>query len=109
MSTKTNNKTANAAKVGISTEDTYKGAFLEWNYGDLNGEVREVENVAIATTKSGNKCFELQIEGRDKSVKVMPANALVMGIADVEDDLVVVTATKIKFTTADGRTNMQAV
>jgi hypothetical protein len=90
------NAVKSAKKAGIALSEIGSGAQMNWFYGDM---VREegyaVTNVAIGATKKQNKCFEITVEDREQAVKIMPVQALQFGIASVEGDDVVITATNI--------------
>ena len=85
---------AKSAKVGIPVSEMIKGN-ENWNYADLVGQTLTVENIAVGTTKKGKMCFEINLEGRELPVRIMPSQALEQGIAEVDGEDVVITATAL--------------
>lgn len=83
--------------VVIALKDAIGGDGLKWNFPDMaNGEyaitdVRVFDGVGKTSGKP-YKAFEIEVDGRDEVIRVLPMRAVEYGIASIVDDGVEVTA-----------------
>lgn len=106
--TRTAGKTAQKRET-IALAEAANGNQLNWFYGDMVGNEYPVVSVTRAETKRKNTCFEIEVEDREKPVRIMPLNAVQAGIADIVNGEIAIVANVITAVNEDGAMTLAKV
>lgn len=93
----------------IALAEAANGNQLNWFYGDMVGGQYPIKSVSRAETKKKNPCFEIEVDEREKPVRIMPINAVQSGIADIVGGEITVVANVLTATNEDGAIALEKV